>query len=418
MTGDADVLVIGAGAAGLTCAQRLRAAGLVPLVLEATGRVGGRIHTDRTFTSHPLERGAEFVHGDRSLSARLAAHRGLALAPAMQLSGGRVVHGGAYTSVLRWICTTPSLWRAPLHLLAVARHRGPDLSLAELLERRAASPAFLRLADAIGNSMCSRPEALSVLELAKLSRTTDETGGDKRLVDGYDQLTGAMAQGIEVVTDAAVAEIDRRGSVVTIETDRGRFSARAAVVSLPLGVLKTGVPRFVPALPLEKQRAIDRLAMHEGMKIFIRFDVPLWDERTSFVLVDDRLPVVWTVRKGSPVLIALVMGHRAAHLARAGEGAANEIVASLARAFGSEVKNAMRAIEIVDWTREPFTRGGYSTVPSGAFGLREVLAAPTGPLHFAGEATDVESPATVSGAMRSGERAAREILERLATRAQ
>jgi len=181
---------------------------------------------------------------------------------------------------------------------------------------------------------------------------------------------------------------------------------------VPLGVLRAGVPRFVPELPRAKRAAIDGLAMHAGMKVLLRFRTAPWPPGTSFVLLDEAVPVVWPPRDGAPILVAFVMGPRADALKTA-PGPVERVVSSLASVWGDDVGRSLVAADVADWGADPRTRGGYSSAPPGAVAQREALAAPCEALLFAGEATDSLAPGTVSGAWRSGRRAAEQALSRL-----
>jgi monoamine oxidase len=183
-------------------------------------------------------------------------------------------------------------------------------------------------------------------------------------------------------------------------------------VTVPLGVLKAGAIRFHPELPPTVRAAVDGLAMGAGTKVLLRFRARLWPRGMSFLLLDDEVPAVWPPHRDAPLLTAFVMGPRAERLRRP-PGPVERVLAALARAW-PEARRELAAAEVVDWGADPWTRGGYSSAPPGAEGLRAALAAPCGPLRFAGEATDERSPGTVSGALRSGVSAAEEALDALA----
>ena len=192
------------------------------------------------------------------------------------------------------------------------------------------------------------------------------------------------------------------------------FRASHAVVTLPLAVLKAGVVPFDPPLPIAKQQAIAALNMAPAMKLILRFEEPFWDHDMTFLTGRDPLPVWWTVRPGAPLLIGFVTGPRAAWLAAHGpDGVLEHGLAALAAIFGDAPRRLFADHALVDGAADDWARGGYSSVPPGRHGMRAVLAQPAGALHFAGEATVFASnPATVHGALHSGERAAAELLSR------
>jgi monoamine oxidase len=265
-----------------------------------------------------------------------------------------------------------------------------------------------RLADLVANGMGTTLDLLGAREVGRNFAQGEERGGDARVAEGYDRLEDHLAAGRTVVAAMPVEAVTLSDRGVRIEAGR-TWTARAAVVAVPLGVLRAGVPRFAPVLPPAKRAAIEGLAMHGGAKVLLRFRAAFWPAGMSFVLVDEAVPVVWPPRDKEPVLVAFVMGRRAEAL-RAPPGPVERVLSSLAVAWGDEVRRSLVAADVADWGAEPWTRGGYSSAPPGVGSERDALAAPCGALFFAGEATDPVGPGTVSGAWRSGRRAADEVL--------
>ena len=200
------------------------------------------MHTDRTLTGVPLERGAEFLHGRRSFSRQLASKLRLTAVPALQTGSGYVALQGRVRGFLRHLLTTPSWWRFAGLVWSVARHRATDVALEALLAQK---PALRWMVDMLCNSLGADADRLSVLELARLLRESDHGGGEFRLPGGYDRLLEAVAEGLDVRTRCPVQTIEWSDQHVSIDGRR----ARAAVVTLPVAVLQSGTVRFVPELP-------------------------------------------------------------------------------------------------------------------------------------------------------------------------
>jgi monoamine oxidase len=325
----------------------------------------------------------------------------------MSSTRARVLDGGTIRGVLPWALPATVRWAGVVRDLRRAQQR-PDESLADLLERRGANPKLLRMGHGLANDACTRLDALSVHELSNMLRGAEETRGQARVVDGFDRLMGHLAKGCTILMRRPVSAVHWSPRGVRVEADRD-YEARVAIVTLPLGVLQTGVPRFVPELPPAKREAITQLRMHPGMKVLLRFRQPLWPPSMTYLLLTEDVPVVWPPRRGEPVLTAFVMADRAAAL-RTPPGPVERVLTALGRAFGENLRRHLVASETVDWGEDPWTRGGYSSAPPGRTHLRQALAEPCSPLLFAGEATDTISPGTVSGALRSGNRAAAEAL--------
>jgi monoamine oxidase len=190
--------------------------------------------------------------------------------------------------------------------------------------------------------------------------------------------------------------------------------AARVIVTLPLGVLQAGDVRFVPALAA-KRTALDKLASGPVVRVAMRFHEAVWEKRAPGVAFfhDPKagFPTFWTpLPMRAPLLTAWAGGPKARIMSRMSER--TQIAAALG-GVRKIFKDATLADAIAqDWQRDPFSRGGYSYVLVGGMGAREALAAPLGDtLHFAGEATDTDEAGTVAGALRSGKRAAREILK-------
>jgi monoamine oxidase len=191
------------------------------------------------------------------------------------------------------------------------------------------------------------------------------------------------------------------------------YRAPHAIITLPLALLKADAVAFDPPLPEAKRHAIDALTMAPAIKLLLRFDERFWDAEMTFLSGRDPVPVWWTVRRDVPLLTGFITGPRAARLAAHGpENALEQGIAALTAIFGAAPRRLFAASQVVDWAADEWARGGYSSVPPGAHGQRAMLAQPVGALHFAGEATVfANNPATVHGALHSGVRAAREIID-------
>jgi monoamine oxidase len=421
-----DVLVIGAGMAGVTAARETARASFSTTVVEGRSRIGGRVRTIRDFCGEPVEAGAEFIHGacagilQETRAAGLATRHCSLLRNTMFNLGGR-------TRWLPWILLHPTVWPAFGVLRALRKAEPPDRTAREFLDACAYRGRARLLAEmAVTGHLPGSVDEVGVLGLTADGVLALETGLNRRVDRGYDALVRSMASGLDVRLDFEVESIRWAGDGVSVRSTAGEeLSARAVVCTLPVGVLKSGSVQFRPELPESKRAALNAIEMGPVLKLLLRFRRPFWP-RWAAIIACGTGPVTlyWPVFHRSPekpaVLIAYCTGPRAAQLSEVGEEEAVEIVlADLGRLFpAAELRRGLVAHHRVDWASDPFSRGGYTFLRPGGVGAREQLRAPdTGPLFWAGSATE-SSPiaATVEAAHSSGLRVAEEVKAHLAKR--
>lgn len=416
------IVVVGAGIAGLSAGQKLKAQGYSVVVLEGRPRTGGRIWTDRSL-GLPLDLGAAWIHG----------------------INGNPVHGMARKLNMQMFRTDFDSVQVFESGKAVAR---PDLQkmirlqealLSKITRRKRTATGSESLADVVLPLIAEAPagrmrrgmrwltaadmEIEYAADLGQISlKYYDEDeafpGDDVLFPLGYSALTDWMASGLDVRTNHTVSKIDYSGQMARVTTNRGTFEADRVVVTLPLGVLKTGQVAFHPPLPAARKNAIGRLGMGTMNKIAMVFADCFWPREIHRLgcLKDDseRLVEFWNLMplSGKPVLVCLSRGNFARSLDRETPAAAAAFaLTELKSMFGSSVKEPAAFVR-TSWSTDPFSRGSYSSVAPGAsISDYETLASPIeDTLFFAGEAASADHPSTVHGAYLSGQRAAAEII--------
>ncbi len=406
-----DVVVIGAGAAGLAAAEALSRAGRSVLVLEARDRIGGRVWTRRMpGLAVPVELGGEFVHGAAAVTHRLLRQAGMTT-----VASGRVQRY-AGRGRLRPI---DSFKQAQLAMRDTSALRHRDLSFEEFLRKTRLAPftrTFARLM--VQGFDAADPARASARAIAEEWGGGQMDGAQPRVREGYGPLLDwlsarIVARGGRLKLQSVVREVRWRRGRVDVAGEGFRHTARCAIITLPLGVLQAQAVRFVPSL--EKQDALRRLASGPVIKAALRFPHAFWEKRhrgvAFFHAPGAVFPTFWTPL---PARAPLLIGWSGGPNAR--DPSWEAIRASLARVFGRVEEPD--EIMIHDWAKDPFARGAYSYVLVDGEGAREALAAPlAGTLFFAGEATSADDSGTVAGALGSGQRAAREAMRRRATRA-
>ena len=421
MTSRPGVLVIGAGAAGLTAARELSAAGLKTVVLEARDRVGGRIFTDHSL-GFPVELGAEFVHGrSRDMFELIKAKRLEIAEVAGEMRRKRNGVWGDSGSVMAEVN----------HLFENMPHDGPDQSFQQYIDASRYSPETKQLAlGFVEGFHAANPERVSVHWLVKTTSAEEEIDGETsfRVKNGYNRLLNGISEEIDqrrcdLRLNTIVNEIQWRPGPVTVKTPGATFQAPRAIVTLPLGVLQSGAVHFSPPLAPEKQRAFASLEMGRVIRVSLCFRDQFWEalpemRNLSFLFTDDpQFPTWWSP---NPLPYPILTGWAAGRYARVLAGKnPDELIRcameSLGRileidkvALGSHLQRGF----VHDWQADPFSRGAYSYVLRG--GLNAPLGLET-PLEetvfFAGEAASVDGHnGTVHGAIGSGKKAAAEIL--------
>ncbi len=438
---DAEVLVLGAGMAGLAAARTLAEHGLRVLVLEARGRVGGRIYTERTPEGALVEHGAEFIHGRVPELWSLIEEAGV---EAVERDGSMLreeTRGGGVTSEED---ERGGDFFAPLE--ALADLPGDDVDFATWLEDSDV-PEWQReaLTGYVEGFNAADANRISARSLGVQQKAEDETEGDRawHLPGGYDQLPEFLAgkvraAGGEIRFHSEVLALHWRRGEVVVSTRKGDLRAGKCLVTLPLGVLQAanaGAPGSVRFDPEPKALFEARsLAMGSVVRFTLLFRERWWadtaekrdeEQKTSlrtmhFLFTPERRPPVWWTRHPEaerlPTLVGWSGGPRSEELAswsadELGTMACDE----LAEVFGiprEQVRAALVSTHTYAWSDDPFARGAYSYVAAGALEAPSVMATPeAGTLFFAGEHTDTTGHwGTVHGALRTGLRAARQVL--------
>jgi len=419
MGANADVLVIGAGMAGVTAARELAREGFGVIVVEGGDRVGGRLRTIRDFGPHPVEAGAEFIHGDGAATWSEVRAAGLSTRPCPLVRDTMLSLGGS----ARWLPIAllhPGSWHAATILRSIARFGPPDVSAREFLDRRCDRGRARLLSEmTLTAHLPGSIEEIGMLGLVSDGVHRLETGLNHRVVEGYDRLPGFVGDDLDIRFGFVVETVCWEPDGVTLRsTDGSELSARSAICTLPVGVLSAGSLRFDPVLPETKVSALHDLKMGPVLKILLRFSERFWPLRLAILAcgagpVTLYWPVAYRADTDNPTLIAYATGPRAAALAEVSEDeAAATAVADLGRLFPKvDVRRSLVAHRQVDWGADPLACGGYSFVRVGGVGAREKLAAAdTGALLWAGSATESSPIAeTVEAAYLSGLRAADEV---------
>lgn len=430
-----DVLIIGAGGAGLAAAAELADSGRKVLVLEARDRIGGRMWTQHVAgLAVPIEYGAEFIHGYAPATMAYLAKGGKTAIESSDTHWR--LHDGKLQATNAFFHEVQKALRDSTVLAE------KDLSFDDFLNQsEELSPAAREYAKMMAQGFDAADTSRASARAIAAEWTAEMLNNDapqSHPLGGYDALLATLSDSlrndnVRLRLQTAIHEVRwSKGAVEVAGTFIGKpfhASAARAIITLPLGVLQLppnapGAVRFSPQLT-DKELALQGLASGPVLKITLRFACPFWEELDDgryrdaafFHSPQADFPTFWTqMPLRAPLLVAWAGGPRALRVANNADSGevVGRAVAALQTMFGKRchIERELEAAYYHDWQQDPFARGAYSYVTVGGGNARRQLAAPIADtLFFAGEATDTQGEtATVAGALQSGARAARETL--------
>jgi monoamine oxidase len=407
---DADVLIVGAGAAGLAAARECQRLGKSFVLVEARDRIGGRVFTD-TSLGQSFDAGARYIHwAERNPWAGLARELGVATSADTSSPGGfRFYANGkpvpeADRSLRRQAFATLS------RLLDDDAASVPDISLVDEVASR--GDAFTEAAGGLARmALGEEPERVSARDYARLW-----SGDDLIVPSGYGTLVQAYGAGLPMRLSTPVTVIRWEGQGIAAETRDGTLRAKAAIITVPPTVLALDAIRFIPDLPADTRDALAGLGAGALTKIGLKFDGTRFDLPPDSDIFEMEAPgetfdfECWTF--GRDIVVANFGGDHARRVTADGDAAA--IAATLeafVRVVGGSARKSFSAGSVHAWHRDPYSLGCYSHCLPGHAGARAKLAEPIAErIFFAGEATggeDFGGAMTAGGAFLAGEAAAR-----------
>jgi monoamine oxidase len=443
-----DVIVVGAGLAGLTAARRILEAKRSVRVIEARARVGGRVHTTRLSDGTRIDLGAQWIGPGQTRVAELVRELGLETFPTFDDGESVVSIGG---KAKKYKGTIPSVH--PLSVLelgvAIARidwmakkvpldapwtaKRAKEWdgeTMRTFIDRTTRTSVARELMSAAMEVVfgCD-PAELSLLhalfyvraggDLDRLLSTTDGAQRDRIVLGAQSIAEGLCSKiGDAVILESPVRRIDHGPSGVVVRSDRAELRAERAIVAVPPTI--AGRIAYDPALPFDRDQLTQRFAQGNTNKCFAMYPAPFWRKRglSGQAVGDEIVRVTFDASppNGSPgVLLGFLVGPGARVLGKLPPSQRKErVLRSFAAYFGEE---ALSPIEYRDhhWADEEWTRGcptGY--LPPGAWtSFGSAVRSPIGPIHWAGTESATAWSGYMDGAIQSGERAAGEVLAAL-----
>jgi monoamine oxidase len=401
-----DVAIIGAGSAGLAAARELQRIGRTCLILEATGRIGGRAYTDTATFGAPFDHGCAWLHAaDRNPYRPLAEQYGFTLAP----------HDYALDRI--------HLGARRADDAEVATMHATEAEMSEAIEkgaivRDAPASQFVDMQAPWAETAATYLGAMDfAVDLDELSSRDYAEGDDLEpnmlCRQGFGAIVARYGAGAPVRLKTPVTRVAYGGSGVELTTNSGAVRAKKVIVTVSTGVLASGALRWDPVLPDWKEQAFHDLPMG----LLVKLPLLVRDERFGVAAFTD----LFLERPGrndiyflgfpfdAPLMIGFVGGDFAWEMSAAGQAAGVDYATSaLVDLFGSAAARKVSGGLMTGWAANRWTRGAYSAATPGRFTARASLARPIADrIFFAGEALGGRLVQTCAGAFNSGQLAAR-----------
>jgi monoamine oxidase len=411
-SGETDVAIVGAGAAGIAAARRVAAAGKRFALIEAGATIGGRCITDTRTFGVPFDRGAHWIHmPDINPVAKLAP-RGLDIYPAPP--GQKLRIGKRYAREGEMEDYLSAIVKGNRAIQEAARGKA-DVACAKALPKDLGDwrPAVEFVLGPFG---CAKP--LDDISAADFARSL-ERDVDAFCRQGFGALLARPGDGLPVQLDTPVTRIASGRQLAEVTTSRGTIYARAVIVTASMGVLASNKIKFAPDMPKRQQEAISKLTLGsydhvaielKGNPLGLANDDLVFEKATG-----QRTAALLANISGTPLCFVEVAGKLGRDLSAQGEAAMLDFATGwLADLYGADVKKAVGRTAVTRWNAEPWALGAFSSAAVGAQPMRKVLMEPIhGRFFLAGEAAHETLWGTVGGAWESGERAADAALKLL-----
>ena len=422
-----DVIIVGAGAAGLSAAEVLSRSEKSLYILEARDRIGGRIHTikDEGF-SYPAEAGAEFMHGELPLTKALMKEARVSY---------RAGHGRVWNVINNRLSGGKFFDEGWNELMEGLQQLEQDITIGEFLEKYFSDPKHESLVQSV-KGFVQGYDAADVNKVSAMALAEEWNSGDVkgyRPIGGYSQLMEFLLKEIEqhngiLELSSVVRKIRWKPGEIEIETNKGEtFVSQKILITVPISILKADVVQFEPRLP-QHQDALSHLEIGEVIKFLFEFKDRFWERGNSeefrqmpslnFLFSDAFVPTWWTQKPNDvPLLTGWLAGPIVRTIQQDDSFLFAEAIKSLAYLFGcqpDQLLKKIRSARVVNWSADEYSRGAYAYKTLKTSSAIKTFSTPVdNTIFFAGEGLyDGAEMGTVEAALASGREAAEKILER------
>lgn len=404
---DTKIVIVGAGAAGLTAAKELQRLEQDFLLFEASHRMGGRAYTEVLAPNIPFDLGAHWImEPSKNPLMRLAERDQLRLD-----KDGKHYTAGRYFEDGEWLPKDSHLelgayWDNQFETMAQTSKGQQDTSVFDAIDNDNRWATYFHALYA--KDITRDVDQASVKDALAFVHEED----DLAVAAGLGNLMVRYSEGVPVMLNSAVHSVDYSGSQLKLDTAKGRIHADKVILTVSNGVLSSQAIEFKPALPDWKLDAIDGLPLGSHTRVALMFDKTVLRELPAYFIVNtsDDGPIHFRNQPFGHDYVEIVTGGRIAEwMEKSGERATVEFVLTKLRdALGSKAAPYPTHHIVSAWNEDEWVKGAYSCARPGAADQRSILAQPIDDrIFFAGEATSSNAYASVHGACISGRDAAR-----------
>ena len=420
-----DVIIIGAGAAGLSAARVLSEKGKSVCIVEARDRIGGRIHTlTSAGFSVPVEAGAEFIHGDLPLTQKLLKESNVSYqdgdGQTWNVENGKLSKGDLFDKD----------WDVMIQKLNQLRY---DITIGDFLNKYFNEAKYAQLVDAV-KRFVQGYDAADINKVSAFALREEWSSGDikgYRPIGGYSQIIEHLwsaiqeSNGILKLSTVVKRIIWKHYHVEIVSAREEKFTARKVLITIPVAVLKSGAIQFDPPLP-DHEKALQHLEVGGVIKFLFEFHDKIWDRNQpakfrqmpglNFLFSDADIPTWWTQNPADvPLLTGWLAGPNIQSIKQDDYSLLSKGLSTLAYLFGCEEKELQKEIrtaKVINWTVDPYSKGAYAYKTLGTSEAIHILTKPIdNTLYFAGEGLyDGSQMGTVEAALASGEKGAEMII--------
>jgi monoamine oxidase len=422
---DGNVIIIGAGASGLSAAKQFLDKNISVKILEASERYGGRIRLQKEFFDFPMEQGADWIRGNSNLWYNSVESSGTTIieypeVPVYSIDGvikteDELANDDNFLTVMNFINN-------------IKNDNGPDLTIKNAVVSANLDPSVQYIVDAItSNSRGSSFERVSIKGVSDGQKIWND-GTGKYLAENnalVNVLGGVFNKVIEHIKfNTPVAHVDYTDPSLIKLTDAGggTHECTILIITVPINIIKAGDINFTPNLPINTTAALDRIGMDAGYKVMLSFYVNFWGKEVSSIYTDGTVPEYYAPGMGrslnneNRILSALIMGKQAEALSgKSDEEIIETLKLELDGYYDGEASQQFDAENtfVTNWSDLPYIKGVKSYPMVSGTGAAKQYATPiNNKLFFAGEATALKGNyGTVQGALDSADRVVEEVLE-------